>query len=485
VTFKWTVWQRFLHMELACYLLWLLSFQFFVLIFQASSPLAACRRGAAAGQAGVACSAATTARRRLALTGVCPPRSLRATARAQTWRMCACRPAPRESRPCAHRAARAPGREYRRDARGAGAHAVGRGRAGVRGARARWHGAVPVHRGGHAARVWPARLDQRLECHGRHRVRRPGAARPPPAQRACRLRAGARRAACIRRPGRGADGMPAACVCQPGCRPAVRAPDPPCVRRARASDARARAPQIAITVMHLGRLGLASNTLSVLVAFQVLLLWVKAQYFARQAPTPLFSPVSGTGAGSSGTHVCVCPVATHDTVQQVVRSLAPAAEVPDVLALMQAASLLCPAGRRALQPAKNPFLDTLKTVVVDIRFFLFLLLLTVWGFACAFYILFRRDQSKHVRPASITSTTLLSALPRHCEPAGCEAARLNARPPHACKSVLPTCARSLLCCASVPPVLRGAASCAGGLVALQRRDACHRGWRRTRSPILV
>ncbi len=37
-------------------------------------------------------------------------------------------------------------------------------------------------------------------------------------------------------------------------------------------------------------------------------------------------------------------------------------------------------------------------MVVDIRFFLFLLLLTVWGFACAFYILFRRDQSKHVRP---------------------------------------------------------------------------------------
>lgn len=54
--------------------------------------------------------------------------------------------------------------------------------------------------------------------------------------------------------------------------------------------------------------------------------------------------------------------------------------------------------RRALQPSKNPFLDTLKAVVIDIRFFLFLLLLTVWGFACAFYILFRRDQSKHVRP---------------------------------------------------------------------------------------
>ncbi len=76
---------------------------------------------------------------------------------------------------------------------------------------------------------------------------------------------------------------------RPGGRPAVRAPGPPRACRACASDARARAPQIAITVMHLGRLGLASNTLSVLVAFQVLLLWVKAQYFARQAPKPPLS----------------------------------------------------------------------------------------------------------------------------------------------------------------------------------------------------
>ena len=50
-----------------------------------------------------------------------------------------------------------------------------------------------------------------------------------------------------------------------------------------------------------------------------------------------------------------------------------------------------------MQPSKNPFLDTLKAVVIDIRFFLFLLLLTVWGFACSFFILFRNDQSKHVR----------------------------------------------------------------------------------------
>lgn len=53
----------------------------------------------------------------------------------------------------------------------------------------------------------------------------------------------------------------------------------------RVSSLGARA-QIVIAVMHLGRLGLASNTLSVLVAFQVLLLWIKAQYFARCRPHP-------------------------------------------------------------------------------------------------------------------------------------------------------------------------------------------------------
>lgn len=39
--------------------------------------------------------------------------------------------------------------------------------------------------------------------------------------------------------------------------------------------------QVTITVMHLGRLQLASNGLSVLMAMQVLVLWVKVQYFAR------------------------------------------------------------------------------------------------------------------------------------------------------------------------------------------------------------
>lgn len=34
-TYKWAVWRRMLHVELACYLVWVLAFQAFVLIFQA------------------------------------------------------------------------------------------------------------------------------------------------------------------------------------------------------------------------------------------------------------------------------------------------------------------------------------------------------------------------------------------------------------------------------------------------------------------
>ena len=34
-TYKWAVWRRMLHAELACYLVWVLAFQAFVLIFQA------------------------------------------------------------------------------------------------------------------------------------------------------------------------------------------------------------------------------------------------------------------------------------------------------------------------------------------------------------------------------------------------------------------------------------------------------------------
>ena len=35
ITYKWGVWRRMLHAELACYLVWVLAFQAFVLIFQA------------------------------------------------------------------------------------------------------------------------------------------------------------------------------------------------------------------------------------------------------------------------------------------------------------------------------------------------------------------------------------------------------------------------------------------------------------------
>lgn len=51
---------------------------------------------------------------------------------------------------------------------------------------------------------------------------------------------------------------------------------------------------------------------------------------------------------------------------------------------------------RVLQPTKNPFMDTLRAVIQDVKWFLFLLVLTVWGFTCAFYILFRKDQQYEV-----------------------------------------------------------------------------------------
>ena len=39
--------------------------------------------------------------------------------------------------------------------------------------------------------------------------------------------------------------------------------------------------QIAIVIMHLSRAGVDSNELSVIMAIQVLLLWIKVQYYAR------------------------------------------------------------------------------------------------------------------------------------------------------------------------------------------------------------
>ena len=42
--------------------------------------------------------------------------------------------------------------------------------------------------------------------------------------------------------------------------------------------------QIAIVIMHLSRVGLNSNALSIIMAIQVLLLWIKVQYYARYVP---------------------------------------------------------------------------------------------------------------------------------------------------------------------------------------------------------
>ena len=39
--------------------------------------------------------------------------------------------------------------------------------------------------------------------------------------------------------------------------------------------------QTAIVVMHLSRTGINSNELSIIMAIQVLLLWIKVQYYAR------------------------------------------------------------------------------------------------------------------------------------------------------------------------------------------------------------
>lgn len=86
--------------------------------------------------------------------------------------------------------------------------------------------------------------------------------------------------------------------------------------------------QIAIAVMHMGRLYLGSGWLSVLVAFQCVLLWFRLNYFSR---------VFG---GSSSFSI----------------------------------------------------IESMKQVVLDIRFYLLYLLLMMWGFACAYCVLFRKDQ---------------------------------------------------------------------------------------------
>ena len=52
---------------------------------------------------------------------------------------------------------------------------------------------------------------------------------------------------------------------------------------------------------------------------------------------------------------------------------------------------------RVLQPSQNPFMETLHSVIDQTKWFIFLLLLIVYGFAAAFYTLFRYDQGSDVR----------------------------------------------------------------------------------------
>lgn len=54
----------------------------------------------------------------------------------------------------------------------------------------------------------------------------------------------------------------------------------------------------------------------------------------------------------------------------------------------------CLLGCRVFQPTKNAFVDTLQSILDDVKWFLLFLVLTMWGFAGAFYILFREDQAE-------------------------------------------------------------------------------------------
>ena len=68
---------------------------------------------------------------------------------------------------------------------------------------------------------------------------------------------------------------------------------------------------------------------------------------------------------------------------------------------------LLPWCARVLQPTSNPFMETLRSVIMRTKWFLFLLLLTVYGFAAAFYTLFRYDQKTSVScPVAVSSITL-------------------------------------------------------------------------------
>ncbi|KAI7841125.1 hypothetical protein COHA_005096 [Chlorella ohadii] len=88
--------------------------------------------------------------------------------------------------------------------------------------------------------------------------------------------------------------------------------------------------QIAVVVMHLGRLSISSDWLSILASAQCILLLFRLQYFSR-----------------------------------------------------------------VFRATRFAFLDSLKEVIHDVKWYLVFLLLIMGGFATSFHILYRRDQEEH------------------------------------------------------------------------------------------
>ena len=65
---------------------------------------------------------------------------------------------------------------------------------------------------------------------------------------------------------------------------------------------------------------------------------------------------------------------------------------------------------RVFQPTKNGFMDSLQSILDDVKWSLLFLVLTMWGFAGAFYILFREDQADYVVRATSDVDQLRSRM---------------------------------------------------------------------------
>jgi hypothetical protein len=69
--------------------------------------------------------------------------------------------------------------------------------------------------------------------------------------------------------------------------------------------------------------------------------------------------------------------------------------------------LMCRVFRATSQGA---FIDSLKDVVADIKYYLLFMLFTIWGFASAFHILYKRQQKEFkVRLSLFTSYLVKTA----------------------------------------------------------------------------